>query len=103
MNQRMTGTMTGMVLAATVGLLVACQATPSSTTQPETRAAADAGGVAMSAINDKCPVRGGDVPADAATVEYRGYRVGFCCPGCISQWEAKSAAEKDQFIARYLD
>ena len=32
--------------------------------------------------NKLCPVKGGEVDPEVATVEYNGKHYGFCCPGC---------------------
>jgi YHS domain-containing protein len=32
--------------------------------------------------NKYCPVKGGEVDVETATVEYKGKNIGFCCPGC---------------------
>jgi len=53
-------------------------------------------------INDICPVMGNPVDPDTATVMWRGYKIGFCCPGCDGPWNDKSEEEKDAFLARYV-
>ncbi|RPI66719.1 MAG: YHS domain-containing protein, partial [Ignavibacteriales bacterium] len=37
--------------------------------------------------NEVCPVRGGKVQKETATVEYQDKQYGFCCPGCDSKFE----------------
>jgi len=32
--------------------------------------------------NKYCPVRGEEVDPETPTVDYKGKKVGFCCPGC---------------------
>ena len=32
--------------------------------------------------NKYCPVKGGEIDTETATVEYEGKTIGFCCPGC---------------------
>lgn len=32
--------------------------------------------------NKFCPVKGGEIDTETATVEYEGKAIGFCCPGC---------------------
>jgi nitrosocyanin len=40
-------------------------------------------------INDTCPVMGGKVEKDTPyKIEYKGKTIGFCCPGCIEQFNA---------------
>jgi hypothetical protein len=58
------------------------------------QAAAD---VNMGVINATCPVRGGKVN-QAVNVDYSGQKIGFCCPGCIDDWNAMSDEEKSAFI-----
>lgn len=37
-------------------------------------------------FNAVCPVLGGEVNPDVATVDYRGKKIGFCCPGCDEEF-----------------
>jgi YHS domain-containing protein len=39
------------------------------------------------AWNKVCPVKGGEVEADAPIFKYDGKVYGFCCPGCESKFE----------------
>ena len=65
-------------------------------------AAKDEGAEASPAIfvNEMCPIGNEPVVADGGVSEYKGDKVGFCCPGCKDEWEAKSEADKDAFIAK---
>jgi len=45
--------------------------------------------------NENCPVMGGDVDGKTYT-EWRGLRVGFCCPGCDGDFHADPAAVLDE-------
>jgi hypothetical protein len=56
--------------------------------------------VSMGAVNDQCPVSGKPNAADAGTATWRGHTIGFCCPNCAAQWNAKSAKDKDEFVAQ---
>ncbi len=56
--------------------------------------------VSMGAVNDTCPVSTKPVKADAPTATWRGHTIGFCCPNCVAPWNAKSAKEKDEFVAQ---
>ena len=39
-------------------------------------------------INQSCPVMGGEVdPNTPHAVEYQGQTIGFCCAGCVSEFE----------------
>lgn len=40
-------------------------------------------------INAVCPVMGGKVDKNTSyTVEYKGKKIGFCCPGCSDTFKA---------------
>ena len=40
-------------------------------------------------VNDTCPVMGGEVSKDTPhQATYRGKKVGFCCAGCVTAFEA---------------
>lgn len=40
-------------------------------------------------INKTCPVMGGKVDKDTPyTAEYKGKKIGFCCPACIEKFNA---------------
>ena len=39
-------------------------------------------------VNAMCPGMGKPVTAEAGTVEWNGMTVGFCCDGCIGDFEA---------------
>ncbi len=45
--------------------------------------------------NEVCPVMGGKVNPNSATVEYNEKYYGFCCPGCID----KFAQELEKYAA----
>ena len=81
-------------IAAGAALLCGCQ------TNKSTAKSGGSSTAAMGAINDKCPESGKPVKADAGTATWRGKTIGFCCPMCIGPWDAKSAKEKDAFVAR---
>ena len=72
--------------------LVGCKSDDAG--EPTTMAA-----VSMSAVNDTCPIMGGDVDPNATTASFEGATVGFCCNRCVSKWDTKSDAEKREFIA----
>ena len=54
----------------------------------------------MGAINDSCPIMGGDVDPGAAMADFGGAKVGFCCDGCVNKWNAWSDAQKRDFVAK---
>lgn len=56
----------------------------------------------MGIVNAKCPIVPADeLPANPATVEFKGQKVGFCCPGCISDWNRLSDEQKQARIDKY--
>ena len=85
----------GSVCVATVlSCIVACETTQeTSTTMPAE--------VSMGMVNANCPIMGGAVDEGAAA-EYKGNKVGFCCPGCINKWNEMSESDKDAFIAKNM-
>ena len=54
----------------------------------------------MGAINDTCPIMGGDIDPKAAMVDFGSAKVGFCCDGCVNKWNAWSDAQKRDFVAK---
>ncbi len=46
--------------------------------------------------NKHCPVMLEDIDPTAPTVEYRGKKIGFCCPGC----DQKFLKDPEKFMAR---
>lgn len=39
------------------------------------------------AFNKYCPIKGGEIDHEVATVEYNGKNYGFCCPGCDKKFK----------------
>jgi hypothetical protein len=54
------------------------------------------------AINDRCPIQGETIDTETPMRVWRGHSIGFCCPGCDKKWDAKSDADKDAFLAKYV-
>ncbi len=50
--------------------------------------------------NSVCPIMGSPVGPNAKTVDYKGERVAFCCPGCDAKWSALSDADKAAKLAK---
>jgi hypothetical protein len=50
-------------------------------------------------LNSKCPVSGKAVDSSIPTADYNGGKVGFCCPRCVTSWNAMSEADKQAKIA----
>ena len=53
-------------------------------------------------VNDRCPIQGEEVDSESQTRTWRGHAIGVCCPGCDKKWDAKTDAEKDTFLAKYV-
>jgi hypothetical protein len=59
----------------------------------------------VAVVNARCPVVNRDaIPGNMAkencVVEWRGQKVGLCCPGCAPNWAKMTDAEKDAALAR---
>ena len=51
-------------------------------------------------VNKYCVINPNDeVAADSPTAEWKGQKVGFCCKGCLPDWDKKTEAEKDAALA----
>ena len=57
---------------------------------------------AAAPINDICPVLGNAVPANATTITWNGHTIGFCCPGCDTQFLAWPDDRKQAMVDRWL-
>lgn len=49
-------------------------------------------------VNSGCPFTGSPVGEGAATAEFEGQTVGFCCPGCKVRWDGWSDEQKRGFV-----
>lgn len=49
-------------------------------------------------INDFCPVLGNAVPDGAVTLTWKGHTIGFCCPGCDTEFDGWSDQKKQAFV-----
>jgi hypothetical protein len=55
---------------------------------------------AMGLMNSKCPLMP-DHPIDPnVTADYKGGKVGFCCDGCLPDWNKMTDAQKDERLAK---
>ena len=54
----------------------------------------------MGAINDTCPIMGGDIDPNAMMADFGGTKVGFCCGKCINKWNAWSDTQKRDYVAK---
>jgi hypothetical protein len=71
---------------------------PGATTQPASKVAT---------VNPKCPMMTDNKINNAAMAahmvrEFKGQKVGFCCPPCIPKWEALSDEEKAAKLAAVM-
>jgi hypothetical protein len=78
-------------------ILGACATSRSAENEdPETCKAVKPG--VLTTVNYYCVVVNDD-PVDPEVVrEYKGQRVGFCCPGCIKRWNAMTDEQKDAAV-----
>ena len=58
-------------------------------------------GGSMGLANSRCPMMPncGTKPSVANSVDYKGQKVGFCCGGCIGEWNQLSDSEKHAKLA----
>jgi hypothetical protein len=57
--------------------------------------AAGNGGASPGYMNSKCPMKPDCNQPLAVERDHNGQKVGFCCAGCVRQWEQLSAADRD--------
>jgi hypothetical protein len=57
----------------------------------------------VAVVNVKCPMMGDTLNkaavSDTQVREYKGQKVGFCCPPCMPKWDALSEEEKAAKLA----
>lgn len=49
-------------------------------------------------VNAMCPIGEEPIVASAGTTTYKGFTIGFCCPGCAGEFEAWDDAKKAEFV-----
>lgn len=49
------------------------------------------------AVNKMCPISGRAIDGKSF-IDYKGHRIGFCCPGCDDKFLAWDAKKKDAFV-----
>lgn len=54
---------------------------------------------AAETVNARCPVSNEPITPSAGTVEHKGKKIGFCCPGCAKHFQTWDEARKDGFVA----
>ena len=57
---------------------------------PVTRSAAVGAMATGESVNKVCPMSGNTLEEVAATREFKGQTIGFCCPGCGKTWDKKT-------------
>jgi len=53
----------------------------------------------LAAVNEHCPIMGSEVTDDGGRTDWNGQTIGFCCPGCIDEWNALSDEDKTAKLA----
>ena len=53
----------------------------------------------LTAVNEHCPIMGSAVKDDGGRTDWNGKTIGFCCPGCIDEWNELSDDEKTAKLA----
>ncbi|MFA6044556.1 MAG: hypothetical protein WC718_06195 [Phycisphaerales bacterium] len=48
----------------------------------------------MGIVNRHCPIQPEDPVNPAVNTTWKGQKVGFCCPGCIDEWDRKTDDQK---------
>lgn len=57
----------------------------------------------ITTVNTVCVVNPNDpVDPSMASAEWKGQKIGFCCPGCTGKWAKWSPAQKDAAVAKAL-
>jgi Cu(I)/Ag(I) efflux system membrane fusion protein len=75
---------------------------PNEVDNTETVETADTPKAAILSVNKFCPIKEGEVQADVAMVDWKGHKIGFCCPGCDTKWNAWPDAKKLAFVDQSL-
>jgi len=71
----------GLALTAAALSVSACQSTKAADASP---------GI----VNSKCPMAPADPIDPKVTTQYKGQTVGFCCKGCIPDWNSLTDDQK---------
>ena len=83
------------LLLASLAFLGGCA---SDSAAYDTAASVDAAPVI---VNANCPIMGSPVDSEVTTASYNGMAVGFCCEGCVGEWDAMSDEAKEEFLAQW--
>ena len=65
-----------------------------------TRTAAACAAIAGDPVNKVCPMSGNALESVAATREFKGQTIGYCCGGCGNKWDNKTDEEKMALLAK---
>lgn len=95
------------VAAAPLMILVGCESAPKSDAHSEAQesrgkevaATMNQGQAVGAPINTVCPI-GGHGADEMIPVAYKGKTIGFCCGGCVDEFDTMNAEGKDQVLAR---
>lgn len=89
-------------VAIVAGTLVALGLTGCANSKSSNKSdAQSAKNASMGVVNTHCAMRpGSPVNPDAPTAEWKGQKVGFCCPGCLSAWNKLDDAQKAEHLAK---
>jgi YHS domain-containing protein len=97
--------MSCLSLVASAAVLMNLAGTAAAQAQPADKAPAkSAEKAAVKAgkpVNQTCPITGEEIDGET-TMAYKGQTLGFCCPGCDTKFEKKTAAEKDAFLGKFV-
>lgn len=52
-----------------------------------------------SMLNEKCPMQPQCGQALKTTADYKGGKVGFCCAGCVGEWNKLDESQKAERLA----
>ncbi|MBX3357014.1 MAG: hypothetical protein KF745_01165 [Phycisphaeraceae bacterium] len=86
------------ILASLGALILLAPVSCASKASTEKVAAAPAA-TASKTVNTVCVIENEDeVHPSVPAVTWRGQQVGFCCPGCVKQWNAMTDAQKDEAV-----
>ncbi len=94
MNALLKRIATPTLVLGTAMFLFACDTTGSNTATTMPSA------VSMGIVNSNCPMTNEKIDPNGPTATWKGATIGFCCGGCVANWNKKSDAEKSAFVAQ---
>ncbi len=59
-----------------------------------------AAGTKVDTVNTMCVLMPNEAISAGVTTEYKGMKVGFCCPGCVNKFNAMSDSDKIAKLAK---